>query len=183
VTHQVRRDEDSEKAMKSYLPEVGYGMVLALAYFAWLTIEYATGLQTTRIAQHEVLTNAYVVIPIGIMWRAIKNRRDVLEGGRILWWQGLASGMIISVVGAALRAPTLSFFLKFINPNYYQAQIDFAVHSGIKTEIAEATYHPTVQAMESTLAPIILGFFLSVILTMIARWQVERSENAAAEAR
>jgi hypothetical protein len=122
------------------------------------------------------------LIPIGIMWRALKHRRDVLEGGKILWWQGLASGMIISVVAAALRAPTLWFFLKFINPKYYQAMIDLSVQSGMKTELAEVTFHPTVQAIESTLGPVIVGFFLSAILTAIAKWQVERTQDAPAEA-
>jgi hypothetical protein len=159
----------SGKTMKSYLPEVGYGLLLALVYLGWLTLEYSTGLHTTRIEQHWLLTNLYVVIPAATMWRAIKHRRDVLEGGHLLWWQGLASGMIISVVAASLRAPTLFFFLKFVNPNYCQAFIDLAVKSGLKTELAEATYHPSVQAIESTLRPVLLGIFLSVILTAIAR--------------
>ena len=97
--------------MKAYLPEVGYGLLLALAFFVWLVVEYAMGLHTTRIAQYSILTNLYVVIPALIVWRAVKHRRDVLEGGQLLWWQGLASGMIISVVAGALRAPTWWVFL------------------------------------------------------------------------
>lgn len=165
--------------MKAYLPEVGYGVVLALAFFVWLVVEYAMGLHTTRIAHYSILTNLYAVIPALLLWRALKHRRDVLEGGQLLWWQGMASGMIISVVAAALRAPTWWFFLQFINPGYTGAMIDFAVQSGLKREIAEATYHPTLLKMESTASPILLGFFLSVGLTALARWQVEKSPKTA----
>lgn len=168
--------------MKSYLPEVGQGLLLALAYLGWLILEYATGLQTSRIAQHGIWTQFYVIIPAILTWRAIKHRRDVLEGGQLLWWQGLASGMIVSVVAGAMRAPVLWFFLKFVHPGYYAALIEYEVLQGMKREMAEVTYHPSVQAIESTLAPVLLGFFLSVGFTALARWQVERPEAPAAEA-
>ncbi|HRI69196.1 MAG TPA: DUF4199 domain-containing protein [Polyangium sp.] len=166
--------------MKAYLPEVGYGVVLGLAHLVWLIVEYASGLHTTRIALHSILTNLYVVLPALIMWRAIKNRRDVLEGGQLLWWQGMAAGMIVSVVAATLRAPTWWFFLKFINPGFTQAMIEYAVQTGLKRELAEVTYHPTVMAMESTLSPVLLGIFLSAGLTWFARSQVEKPQSPAA---
>lgn len=165
--------------MKAYLPEVGYGLALALAYFVWLVLEYAAGLQTTRISQHWILSNLYVVIPVLIIWRAIKHRRDVLEGGKLLWWQGLASGMIISVVAGAMRGPTWWFFRTYVNPGYFQAMIEYSVQTGMKREMAEAAYHPTIIAIESTLAPILLGIFLSFAATGFARWQVEKPETPA----
>lgn len=165
--------------MKAYLPEVGYGLALALAHLVWLIVEYTLGLHSTRIAQYSILTNLYVVIAALILWRAIKNRRDVLEGGQLLWWQGMTSGMIVSVVSAALRGPTWWFFLKFINPGFTQAMVEFAVQSGTKREFAEVTYHPTVMAMESTLSPVLLGFFLSLGLTWFARSQVEKPQSPA----
>ncbi len=168
--------------MKAYLPEVGYGAVLALAYFAWLIVEYAAGLHTTRIAQHGFVTNLYVVIPLILIWRSVKHRRDVLEGGKLMWWQGIASGMIISVIAAALRAPTLWFFWKFVHPGYTAAMIEFSVLSGTKRELAEITYNPTILMMEGTLAPVLLGFVLSVALTWLAKSQVEKAEAPVVEA-
>jgi hypothetical protein len=162
--------------MKAFLPEVGYGLVLSAAYFGWLIIEYAAGLHTTRIAQHGLVTNLYAIIPLLLLWRAIKQRRDVIEGGQILWWQGIASGMIISVVSAALRAPTLWFYWKFIHPGYTSAMIEFSVLSGQKRELAEVAYNPTILMMEGTLAPVLLGFVLSVALTWLAKAQVEKPE-------
>lgn len=166
--------------MSSYLYEARYGLAVAFALLVWITLEYQVGLHTTHIASHSIVTNFFAIIPIYLMWRALKHRRDVLEGGQVLWWQGVTSGMVISVVAGALAAPTMWFFTKFINPGFYQAMIDFAVASGEKREIAEANFHPTVYAIQSTLSPVIMGFLTSVILTAIARFQVERRTKAAA---
>ena len=169
--------------MKSFLPEVGYGLVLALATLVWISLEYAVGLHTTHIAYHSIVTNFFAVIPIGLMWRALKHRRDVLEGGQILWWQGLMSGMIISVVAGALGGPTIWLFIKFVNPQYFTAMIEYSVKTGyyLKTEHAEAYFNLAGYAIQATLGPVIMGFFTSVILTAIARWQVNRRTNAAPE--
>lgn len=165
--------------MKSYLPEVIYGLVLSFASLVWVSLEYFAGLHTTRIATHASVTNFFAVIPIALMWHALKHRRDVLEGGKILWWQGLTSGMIISVVAGILGAPTMWIFSKFINPGFYQAMIEYSVQTGTKREIAEANFNPTVYGMQATLGPIILGFFTALILTAIAKWQVERNDTPA----
>lgn len=169
--------------MKSYLPEVGYGLVLGLATLLWLSFEYAVGLHTTRIAYHGIVTNFFAVIPIYLMWRALKYRRDVLEGGQIHWWQGLTSGMIISVVAGALGGPTIWIFTKYVNPNFFQAMIEYTVKTGyyVKTEHAESYFNLAGYAIQATVGPVILGFFTSVILTAIARWQVDRRTKAAPE--
>lgn len=168
--------------MKSYLHEVVYGLVLALATIIWLWLEYAVGLHTKYIAHHSVLSNLFAVIPIFLMWRALKHRRDVLEGGEIAWWQGLTSGMVISVVAGALGAPTIWFFIHYINPNFFAAMIEYTVRTGYhaKTEHAEAYFNFTGYAIQATLFPIMSGFFTAVILTAIARWQVERKKEKQA---
>jgi hypothetical protein len=115
------------------------------------------------------------------MWRALKHRRDVLEGGQILWWQGVTSGMIISVVAGALGAPTIWIFINFVNPTFFTTMIEYSVKTGyyLKTEHAEAYFNFAAYAIQSTLFPIIAGLFTSVILTAIARWQVTRRTQAA----
>jgi hypothetical protein len=169
--------------MSSYLYEVRYGLVLALASFVWITLEYAVGLHTTHIAYHPVVTNFFLLIPIYLMWRALKHRRDVLERGQLDWWQGIASGMFISVVAGALAAPTMWIFITFVNPNFFSAMIEFSVKTGYhqKLDHAEAYFNFPAYAIQSTLMPIVLGFVVSVILTAIARWQLERRETEAAK--
>jgi hypothetical protein len=169
--------------MKSFLPEVGYGLVLGLATLVWISLEYAMGLHTTRISYHPIVTNFFAVIPIYLMWRALKHRRDVIEGGQILWWQGMTSGMIISVVAGALGAPTIWIFIKYVNPNFFAAMIEYSVKTGYhaKTEHAEAYFNLAGYMIQATLGPVIMGFFTSVILTAIARWQVNRRTKAAPE--
>lgn len=161
--------------MKSYLHEVVYGLVLALASLVWISLEYAVGLHTKYIAYHGYVTNLFAVVPIFLMWRALKHRRDVLEGGEIAWWQGLTSGMVISVVAGALGAPTIWIFINFVNPNFFAAMIEYTVKTGYygKTEHAEAYFNFAGYAIQSTLFPVIIGFFTALILTAIARWQVE----------
>jgi hypothetical protein len=161
--------------MSSYLHEVRYGLVLALATLAWITLEYAVGLHTTHIAYHSIVTNFFAVIPIYLMWRALKYRRDVLEGGQIAWWQGVTSGMVISVVAGAFGAPTIWIFVNYINPKFFTTMIEAAVQDGTtKPEQAEAYLNFAAYAIQATLMPIMAGFFTSVVLTGIARWQVSR---------
>ncbi len=170
--------------MKSFLPEVGYGLVLGLATLVWISLEFAVGLHTKYISYHGIVTNFFAVIPIYLMWRALKHRRDVLEGGQILWWQGLMSGMIISVVAGALGGPMIWIFIKFVNPNFFAAMIEYLVKTGYyaKSEHAEAYFNLAGYAIQATLGPVILGFFTSVILTAIARWQVNRGTKAESKA-
>ncbi len=155
--------------MKSYLHEVRYGLIVALALLVWLTLEYAAGLHSTRIEYHPSVTNFYGLIPIYMIWRAIIHRRDVIEGGSIHWWQGLISGMMISLVTAAFGAPTIWLFTNFINPQFFQSMIDFAVKSGMKSEMAEVNFHPTVYMMQATIMPLVFGFPTSVLITWLAR--------------
>jgi Protein of unknown function (DUF4199) len=167
--------------MKSYLYEVRYGLVVAFAMLVWLTMEYALGLHTTRIEYHPSITNFYAVIPIFIMWRAVNHRRDVLEGGSIHWWQGIMSGMVISVVAGACGAPTIWFFTKYINPGFFQAMIDFAVKSGVKEEMAVANFDRTVYMMHATLMPIVYGVPTTAVLTWLSRKKNKNQTPPSAE--
>jgi len=162
--------------MSSYLHEVRYGVLVALATLGWNSLEYAVGLHTKYIAYHPLLTNLYFVIPVFLMWRALEHRRDVLEKGRLDWWQGLTSGMVISVVAGALGAPSTWVFIRFVNPKFFSTMIEFSVERGYyqRVDHAEAYYNFAGYAIQSTLMPIVFGVFASAILTAIARWQIER---------
>jgi hypothetical protein len=175
--------QGSGEVMSSYLYEVRYGLVLALATLAWITLEYAVGLHTTRIAYYPVVTKFLLLIHVSLMWRALKHRRDVLERGQLDWWQGMASGTVISVVAAAFAAPTIWIFTKFVNPNFFSAMIEFSMKNGdyMKTDHAEAYFNFIAYALQSTLGPVIFGFVASVALTTIARLQIERRETSAAK--
>ena len=156
--------------MKSYVSELKYGLVLAVASFAWICLEYAVGLHGKYIEYHPKVSMLFAVIPIVIMWKALVHRRDVLQGGTVSWGQGLASGMVISLVAAVFGAPSIWVFLNFVNPNFFPAMIECAVKVGQATQAeAEAYFTFKSYAIQATFFPLAAGLVTAVILTAVAR--------------
>ncbi len=156
--------------MSSYVSELRYGLLLALLSFAWVCLEYAVGLHGRLINYHPIVSTFFAVIPIVILWRALVHRRDVLQGGTVTWGQGLASGMVVSVVTGAFGAPSMWLFLNHVNPKFFPVMIDHAVKSGQSTQAeAEGYFSFQSYATQATLFPLVAGLVTAVILTAVAR--------------
>jgi len=160
--------------MSSYLSEVKFGLLLALASFAWITVEYVIGLQTKHIELHMAYSMSFAVIPIVMMWIALVRRRDVIQGGSLTWGQGLASGMVISVVAAVLAPPSMYTFAKLVNPSFFATMSEYAVKSGQTTPDDAQQYFSLGSYMfQATMVPLVAGFATAVIETAIARWTMK----------
>jgi hypothetical protein len=169
--------------MSSYVSELRYGLVLVLVSLAWNCFEYAIGLHTTRIELHQYVTFVFVVFPVVIMWKALVHRRDVIQGGTVTWGQGIASGVVLSLVPCAFGAPQMYVFTKFVNPGFFAAMSEYAVKTGQATpEEAAAYFNLKSYAIQASIFPLAAGLVTAVILTAIARRKNKAKPAAPAAA-
>lgn len=154
--------------MHDHRTEILYGVGLGVASFLWICLEFAAGLHTSRIALHPVVTNFFAVIPIAILWRVLKLRRD--REGQLSWGSAIGCGMLVSAVAALLNTPTQWVFHTWVNPSYFRTMIDFAVRQGQSTRAeAEQYFNFKHYLLEGTVGPLVAGLITTAILTAFMR--------------
>lgn len=164
--------------MRGMTNDLRWGLVLSLASFLWVCLEYALGLHTTRIELHPTLTNLFAPIPIVILTLAIRDHRS--EDGELGWAEGLRSGMTVSAVTAALGAPTMWLFIRYVNPNYFSAMIAHAARHGHDDEATRSSFTLGGYAVQASVGPLVMGLITSLIVVAVLRFKARRQAVAVA---
>ncbi|MBC7450987.1 MAG: DUF4199 domain-containing protein [Cytophagales bacterium] len=149
------------------------GVCIALGTFIWICLEFATGLHSEWIDYHSYITNlAYVIPVIGIHW-AVKKRYYTFAPGTFQIKDGLISGVIASVVSAALTIPLLWMFFTYINPAFFASMIGVSVkHAMQKGENAIQAVHDAQEyynlssyLIQAFTAALMLGLLISLMVS------------------
>lgn len=149
------------------------GVAIALGTFIWICLEYIIGFHDRFIDYHIYVTNlAYALPVIGIYW-AIKKRYATFSKGAFQLKDGLMSGVIVFVTAALLNLPLQLFFLKNINPKFFDSMISEetkkAIMSGDNSIIALTDaleyYNTSSYLIQGFTGYLILGLFVSLMVS------------------
>ncbi len=149
--------------------EIKWGLIFTFVQFLWICLEFAVGLHDKYVSMHPILTNLFIIPAVYVMYLAIREKKNIL-GGKITFGQAFLCGLGVSVIVAVLSPLSQYIFHRFINPNYFQNAINYAISAGKLTE-AEASSYFSLQSymMQASLGAIVAGVITSLIIAAIIR--------------
>lgn len=149
--------------------EIKWGLIFTFVQFLWICLEFAVGLHDKYVSMHPILTNLFIIPAVYVMYLAIREKKNIL-GGKITFGQAFLCGLGVSVIVAVLAPLSQYIFHRFINPNYFQNAINYAISAGKLTE-AQASSYFSLQSymMQASLGAIVAGVITSLIIAAIIR--------------
>lgn len=131
------------------LTAIRFGVIFSLMQFVWIIGEYLVGLHTVYIAQHATWTNAVLIPSIAIMVWGLHARKAEL-GGEISYLQSLGQGLGVGVTVGILSVGVQYLFFTYINPNFFDDFIGYAVDNQLANlDEAEAYFNFTNYAVQA----------------------------------
>ncbi|UBM57951.1 DUF4199 domain-containing protein [Marinilongibacter aquaticus] len=157
--------------MANYKIEIKWALIFIAALLLWMLLEKLSGLHSTHIDKHMYLTNLFAIPSIWIYVLALKELKRVKYKGRMTFKQGLLSGVIMTLLIAALSPLSQYIVSYWITPEYFPNVIAYAVETGYyKTiEEAQAYFNYRNYAIQSTIWAIIMGTITAAIVSTIIR--------------
>ncbi|GMN09604.1 hypothetical protein MTsPCn9_16470 [Croceitalea sp. MTPC9] len=156
--------------MKKFVTEIKWGIIFTIAALLWMVLEKALGWHDTHIEKHAIYTNFFAIIAIVIFVFAIREKRDKDLGGKMTWFQGVASGIIVSVVVAILSPLSQYLTHEFITPDYFKNAIAYAVESkGLSQKNAETFFSFKSYLIQSAFGALGMGTVTSAIVALFLK--------------
>lgn len=151
--------------MKSYITEIKWGLIFAFMSLLWMVLERAIGLHDELIAYHATYTNFIAIPAIAIYVFALLEKRKVYYDGKMSYWQGFKTGLLITLVVTLLTPLTQWITLTVITPFYFENVIEYAVEAGKMTQQEALDYFNFKSYMiQSVLGAPIMGIITSGIV-------------------
>ncbi len=147
-------------------------IVISIASFIWICLEFFLGFHDSHIDYHVYVTNLAYILPIAGMYWAIKKRHATFARGDFQIKDGLMSGVIVSVTAAFLNLPLQYFFVTYINPKFFGNMIAMegkkAILGGSNSIVAitdaQEYYNTSAFLIQGFTSFLILGLFISMML-------------------
>ncbi|WP_339925927.1 DUF4199 domain-containing protein [uncultured Cyclobacterium sp.] len=151
--------------MKKYAIEIKWGVIFAIMGLVWMFIERSVGLHDDLIAHHATYTNLIAIPAIAIYVFALLEKRNVYYHGKMTYWQGFKTGLLITLVVTILTPLTQWITLSIITPQYFENVIAYAVENGKMTQQEANDYFNLKSYMiQSILGAPIMGIVTSGIV-------------------
>ncbi len=104
--------------MKKYTIELKWGIIFLIVVLIWMYFEKFIGWHGENIADHAIYNNLFAIIAIFIYMLALLDKRKNYCGGKMTWYQGFVTGLIISVVVTLLSPLSQYITHQLITPEY-----------------------------------------------------------------
>ena len=147
--------------------EIKYGVIIGVLLALWNLTEYAFGFHSKHIEIHAIVTNFFIIIPIIFLILGIREKRDKELKGELSYWQGVKTGLLISLVTAVLAVIFLYLYHNYINPYFFSDMIEYTTSKAAREnpnnpEAIELARTAAVNYFTLT-SYLIQGFFGSII--------------------
>ena len=126
--------------MKKYQIELKWALVFVGMTLIWMIGEKLLGYHSEKIDQHEVITNFIAIPAIAVYVFALLDKKKNFYKGQMNYLQGFISGIIISVIVAAISPLTQYLTSVVISPEYFPNIIKYAVDNGKVTQAEAISY-------------------------------------------
>lgn len=137
----------------------------------WVLAEYGFGFHTKYISYHVIVTNFVVIPAVWIFWIAFKAKKKQLNGLPFTYINGLKYGVLISLVVAILSPFSFWIYIKYINPDFFNSFIQYAVATQqvANIEAAETYFNTNSYLIQSAVGALIMGTLTSAIIMLRLR--------------
>jgi hypothetical protein len=146
-------------------------LIIALASFAWINIEYMVGLHTKFVEYHPYVTNLIFLFYIWVYYKFINRLATTISPFELK--HGILSGAIIGLLSALLSLPLLWCYFEFINTEFFDLMIAAALkkalikNDSVVVALNEARSYFNLKSylMQSVLFNIVAGLLLSLLFS------------------
>jgi hypothetical protein len=156
--------------MKKFSIELKWGLIFVLVMLAWMYMEKLLGWHDQKIDKHTYLTMIFILPAVLIYIIALRDKRNNYYGGKMNWFQGLMSGILIGFIVALLSPLSQFIILRFITPEYLDNAIRYAVDNGIRTQVqAENEFTLRNYIIQAIIGALALGTITGAIVSIFIR--------------
>jgi hypothetical protein len=136
-----------------------------------MALERIAGLHDEHIDKHQYITNLFAIPAILIYVIALRDKRNNFFGGKMSYKQGFISGLLITLIVAALSPVTQWIISTIITPNYFSNVIDYAVSTDYfeTREAAEAHFNLSSYIIQSAIGALIMGVLTTAVAAIFLR--------------
>lgn len=160
--------------------ELRYGVIIGGAVSAWVLIEFVLGLHTTHIGIGQYTGFVASVIAVVLLYKALKQKRDLELGGMMSVGQGIKAGLAISFVSGVISTLFFVLYYNVINPDWLQIALDWqrevmlaggreASEIDASLEQMKTSYSISVQLLWGFLSTIGMGLIVSGVLSLFLK--------------
>ncbi len=144
-------------------PEVNYALFNSAGICIWVLVEYLLGFHSTRMEIGQYTGYLANVIPITMLFLAIRERREKLNGGTLTFGQGMKTGIIISLITAVITTIFMYVYLTAVNPEFMNLGMELQKQKLLQSGHSEAEVTASLESMKTMYS---LPFQLGAILVI-----------------
>ncbi|MCK3684783.1 DUF4199 domain-containing protein [Maribellus sp. YY47] len=156
--------------MENFRTEIKWSIIFTLVMLLWMVAERFTGLHSTNIEYHYIVTNFFVIVAVLVYVFALLEKRKKDFGGKMNWIQGFISGLILTL-GIIILTPFAQYItVEVITPDYFKNMIAYVIEKGeMSREQAEAAFNLRSYMIQSVMSAPLMGLFTSAIVAIFTR--------------
>jgi hypothetical protein len=156
--------------MKKYQIESKWALVFTGMTLIWMIGEKLLGYHSEKIDQHEIVTNFIAIPAIAVYVFALLDKKKNFYSGQMTYLQGFISGIIISVIVAAISPLTQYLTSVVISPEYFPNIIKYAVDNGKVTQAEAISYfNLTSFVIYGVIGALGMGAFTSAVVALFVK--------------
>jgi multisubunit Na+/H+ antiporter MnhB subunit len=150
--------------------EMKWAFFFIIMMLLWMVMERLVGLHDVHIDQHVIYTNFIAIPAILIYFFALRDKREAFYKGKMTYTQGLASGLVITII-VTLLTPALQFTTStFISPDYFQNASAYAIEHEMMSEAKAIEYFNLRNyVIQATLGALIMGIITSLLVALFTK--------------
>jgi hypothetical protein len=157
--------------MRNIKIETKWAIIFSVAGLLWMLLEKLSGLHDKYIDYHQYLTNLYAIPAIWIMVLALVDKKKNFYDAKMSYKQGLITGIILSIIIAALSPLTQWVTSYVISPEYFPNVINRSVELGYyKTiEEAQANFNFANYVKQGLIGALMMGIVTTAVAMIFVR--------------
>ncbi len=170
--------------------EIKFGVLAAAGLAAWTLLAWKFGWHDQDFTHAQHGKQVAVVVFVGCLWLAVRERRDRWQDGFIEFGEGFQTGMIVSAIAAFLNGAFFAFYSRVLNPGWLQRAWEWQkaglLAAGAKEQeigrheaIANSSQMLVSQLLFDPIGKIIMGMILATAVAAVLRRK--RSDEELAE--
>ena len=167
--------------MKNIKTEIKWAVIFVVASLLWMGLERFLGLHGEHIDKHSTYTMLFAIPAITIFVLALLDKRKNYYHGFMSYKQGFVSGLIITLIVAALSPLTQFITSEFISPDYFSNVIEYSVATGeLERSVAEEHFNYRSYAVQAVIGAVLMGVITSAVVAIFTRRKRKGDQNPLA---
>ena len=156
--------------MRKFKIEIKWAAIFFMATLCWMLLERLLGLHDQYIEKHAIYTNFFAVIAITVYVLALLNKRKQYYQGSMNYWQGVQTGLWLTLFIVILVPLGQYLTHTLITPDYFKHVTELAVNNNQMTLTDAQAYFSLPHYIRlSLIMTAVMGIITSIVVAFFTR--------------